>query len=221
VGVFSPPPEGTPPQLREWLAYLDRMSPEITSLVRSRNIYQTLREIVGSNPKVATPITLHNWISVNYAHTSAIAVRRMIDDDTDTVSMVRLLLDVRYHAESITREWHRTLYPGDKREADRRFAKHAGRRAKRLEKRVVQGQIDELMSCREELLPFINRRLAHYIPKEVAAPKLRQLHTAVDALERIWLYYDTLLRAGGLVTLLPYLQPGWKRPLTLPWISED
>jgi hypothetical protein len=93
---------------------------------------------VAANPKVATPNTLHDWISFNYTHASAIGVRRMTDRDKRSISMVRVLLDIRHDAESITREWHRTLD-----------------------------------------------------------------------------------RAGGLMTLMPVLVPGWMRPLAYPWIQDE
>ena len=203
MGASAPPSK--PPRLATWTDWLHRMNPEITWLLESMFVYKAVGDLLTTNPRVsASPDLFGRWYSYHYAHSASSGVRRMIDRDARSISLVRLLSDIRKHRTSITRAWHLSMYPPDRNNqhtADLTFSNIAGAGQPSLPAQVVQADLKLLEACRTAMGQYVDKRVAHHDGQtHVAPPRYKDLHDAIGTLDRVWTRYNTLLRAEGLST---------------------
>ena len=66
----------------------------------------------SNNPELNFDNIFYNWITNTYADSMAIGVRRLIDRTKGTISLWRLLNDMKNNAKYFSREWYLTMYDG-------------------------------------------------------------------------------------------------------------
>lgn len=88
---------------RRWRSWLERIYRDVIYLAHSKRIYAGLGEIVRANRKIQIPSDFHDWASRNYGISTALAIRRLTDDRSDSVSLVRLLSEMARSPEVLSR----------------------------------------------------------------------------------------------------------------------
>ena len=101
-------------------AWLGRLEQEVLNLTLDERIFWRLQEIIEQNSSLHVESEYFGWLGRMYVSGMSMAIRRQVDDDSRTDSMVRFLSRVKGAAGVISRSHYRSLYaPAQRGEADR------------------------------------------------------------------------------------------------------
>jgi len=212
-------------RLSKWL---DIIKENVTEAVINQHIFWEMQDIIRHNPQLQkTPSAFYQWMGAAFVHSSALAVRREVDRDPKSVSLVRFLTEVRDRPDLVSREYHRSLYDrlGDKELADdlarRTYDRHVGASATALDQNTVQQEIDSLQKTSKIIRHYANRAVAHYDTRGLSepVPSFADLGECLRVLETLVLRYMLLLKGASQSTLLPTFMYDWKAIFRIAWIG--
>jgi hypothetical protein len=188
-------------------------------------VYTRVGEIVMANPAIQSPGDVHVWLVRNYMESLAIGIRRLVDEDEDSLSLARLLLDISSHNKALTRGSYIHWFTGDAREAGHeQFDEHAGVGASYLPKEVPQRDFRRVKRAAREVVRITNRLIAHYHVdgrrRRVRSIPFDEVHAAVHEIEQVFLKYRVLLTAKYSDRLLPTWMYDWTVVFRQPWIED-
>jgi len=208
----------------KWLRWLGELGSEAGEILSSREIYIEVRNIIASNPEIKANNRLYHWMSINYIHTAVIRVRRLLDKDPRSVSLVRLLNSMKEHRHLLTREAHVALYTNEPIElqANGTFDRLAGENERIYPEERLSGDLKNLDGLWTKVEPFANKRISHLddVSDIGPLPKFSDLDAVIDEIERQLKKYCLLLEAKTYISLQPVPQWDWKAVLRVPWIAE-
>lgn len=180
--------------------------------------------------------TVLEWIQKMHAHSAAVAVRKQVDRDPDSVSMRGLLEVIAPSANLIAREEYLARAKSDRDPAtdlgrleleDRqqilgeRFDNLAGVGAAHLTDAAVRADLTRLDVAAAQVRDFVRKTIAHRDRKwTVTPPTWAELNAAIDILEQLVRRYNELLDASHAPQLVPTYQYDWKAVFRIPWIDE-
>jgi hypothetical protein len=140
--------------------------------------------------------------------------------DTRSVSMARLLTDIRQHPSALCRETYLRHFPAHLQEmADAQFSRFAVIGAPHIDPEVPRRDLEQLKQSAERVGRFVNKRVAHTdLDGESASATYGDLKSCIDLLEKLTVQYHNLL-TGECVDLLPTILTPWKNVFREPWIA--
>jgi hypothetical protein len=184
---------------RQWRAWIQRIHSELDYQNISRRTFEGVGKIVLANPKVQEPSHFHEWLGRNYGLASAAAVRRLTDNRSDSISLVRLLTQISQDPAVLSRKSFVSMYPRSMRElAHHKFNQCTGsQNSLYLPKKIVDTDLKEVRRVSARLRQFVNKRLAHLDQRNNLRklPTFNDLHSVMKTLERIGSKYRFLLTA--------------------------
>ena len=90
---------GLETRLPEWLSWLERIEKDVRRLLMDRHIFKETMTIVEANPATYNPNDFVDWFTSQYGNLATIRVRQQVDHRKDSVSLYRLLDDLRSRAQ--------------------------------------------------------------------------------------------------------------------------
>lgn len=209
-------------RLGVWRERLEELSHLVTDLVQRRAVWWTLQAVFHNNPTLP-PSGLFDFIAINYMESESIGVRRLLDNDGRTSSLMVLLLDLQRSVELLTRDrfvvasgWRDQVF------ASSRFDRFVGEPGHvHVPASRVQSDIDMLRNASAVVKKYSDKRIAHWdkTPPNTL-PTFSDLHNAVAAIATVfhgWYGFIT----GSDLSLLPTPVYDWFAPLRVPWIRGD
>jgi len=209
---------------RKWRRWLTRIEDELTRLVISREIFTGVRDIVLPNPKIQNPSDFHDWLIHNYFATTSVAIRRLTDEDSRSVSLTRFLKDLEKHSAAVTRLSHVCRYPAWIKEAGNTCFDHlAGRGRQSLDPAIPHGDLEQIRDAEKRIRRFVNKRIAHLDKRNrrFRPQQFNELDSVIGVLERMFLKYKLLLTARDATTLVPTWTYEWRSIFREPWIRDS
>jgi len=215
--------------LKKWSEWLRAIRVDVRSLLLSRQIFWEIQKIVRANAKLQEQPGLFNrWLATNYVVAATVGIRRQLDRDPRSVSMVRLLTEVEVTLEErpdiLSRaNFVKNYHPALREAAERHYDELVGAGEQRVDVAFVRSDLDRFCAAvaTETIREFVNKRAAHW--DEIADDpkvKLGEVDTALDVLSGLVDKYSLLLTGSG-GTIEPQLLPGWKGVFTMPWIEPS
>lgn len=214
----------TPDQMYEsWLEQLELIIQDVYSLHHHRHLYREVRDMaVAAN---LPPSAFFDALGLWYASSQAAALRRLVDRRRDTISLVRLLDDLRRNPSVLSRERHVELWGDD------RFFKAEGHRnydrfsmpasPNRLHQAAVADDIAAVDTSVERVQHYVNDHVAHRAAQQTTEiPTFAELHEAIDAVSEVVQKYASLLKAEILAELEPVIQYDWLAPFRRAWLTQ-
>lgn len=211
------------PRVAKWRRWLCRIEKELIVLAQSRAIYSEVVEMVGSNPAINRGNRFYDWISGNFVEAFLMGVRRQLDRDKNSVSLMKLLQDIRQQSCLLNQEFHSTLYqPEMTHLAQATFEKAIGTPATHLPMAMVVEDIDALEEISALHKTYIDRHVAHSDRRQtgVAMATYGDLYGAGETMEKLFSKYYLLLCGADYRSLLPVVEYDWKAIFRVPWIAE-
>jgi hypothetical protein len=208
-----------------WDKWFEELEAQARQLFTQRHIYYEVREIVRNNSRIQKPTDFFFWLSVWYASSMTVAVRKQSDNSRDSVSYRRLLEDIKAHPEVISRtRFKQRFVDGNYREhlADLDFDRYVGAGREHIDPAVVQSEIDELEAKTAKIRHYVNKRVAHHDKKEFKAiPQYSDLDEAIDYIGSLYKRYFLIFRCLDPRELLPHWGYDWKGVFRHPWLSGE
>jgi len=208
-----------PQRLAKWQRWQGQIEHELVSLLGSRQIYKSYGEIVTGNEAVQKGGPLfHNWIVDNYVTYVAMAIRRQADTDSDSVSLARLISDIRDHPESMTRVAHVAFYENFIVEGygDRAFTANAGP-GDYIDPTIAEKDLEELREVSLSVSQLASRTIAHKSTRQVPELTFNDIDECIEVIKKIAQKYILLLSAAH--NVLEPVMDDWQTIFTMKWIK--
>jgi hypothetical protein len=217
---------------RRWRRDIVLIEESVRDLVIDDHLFRSSMEILNKNDRMLVRgQTGHQWILRTYGRNVVVGIRRMLDSDRRSLSLVNLLRQVGAHnrvlcLQRFTRSYLRYRHDreGWRETAQHEFQDLVGDQ-EFITKRQVRADLAQLARHWRKLERVTHKRIAHYEPRRRIGkePLWSDIHGAIEALERMVIRYLWLLRQVDMRRgLLPfeYRQGGrFFRELEAFWAS--
>lgn len=162
-----------------------------------------------------------------FVHSTVLAVRRQVDSDRNSVSIMRFLRELQKYPELISRSYHEALYSRPEYSVDfalsaarHTYDRYVGPNANVLDVNTIQNEVQRLKTSSEKIHHYADRVVAHYDSRGLTqeTPKFDDVSDCLRLIEELVLRYVLLLKGAWQDSLLPTFQYDWKRVFRLTWI---
>lgn len=216
-------PRDPDPSFEEWASEIEDLGQAVTYLVQKRADWWTLQQVFANNPTLP-PSGLFDFIVSNYLESASVGVRRLVDTDNRTNSLMRLLLRIRDHPELLTRRryidtrgWITNIEDYESEQFDQ-FVGEPGHL--HVPRQCIQDDIDHLKEASSLVKQYVDKQIAHMdkTPPD-KLPTYGDLHDAIGEIETVFKRWYVFLRACD-ISVLPIQIYNWFAPLMVPWITD-
>jgi hypothetical protein len=209
---------------RAWAFDLKTISQNVRSLHLGSLVFWDIQKIIGENPKTQTHGLFNRWMATNYAVATAIGIRRQLDMDSRSVSLMGLLSTIGKtvcgRPNILSRENFIENYPLKLRQAaEAEFDRLVRTNAERVEVSAVCRDMSRLDTATRNVKSFANKRAAHWDRQNVGKAQLGDLDVALKMLIELVKKYGKLI-TGYAPSVEAKLTREWKSVLTVPWIAQ-
>jgi hypothetical protein len=210
-------------ELRKWLAEL---WPKLRQLRLDHHIFSEVQATIASNPALHHSSHFYEWLRNMYVSGMTMAIRRLMDDDKRTRSLLQFLLRVRSDRDAVSRERYRQLYVDRNNYSEGYMSRYvedtydgcvgSGHAEPPIQQ--VQGQIDELRKRTHLFIELGNKVIGHsdVVPPSTV-PTFAEVDDVISSMEKILQYYNQLLTAAHRSVDISW-QYDWKAIFRVPWI---
>lgn len=146
---------------RRWIKTIDQVI--FDSIREDKVVFDGYYALVESNSAISSPWNFHQWALHNHGRSLMLQVRKLVDPDSRTYSVRKLLGEIANSPRTITRRSFFAAYPRHHRDiAAKNWAKYTGGiKVDRLPKSVPLRDIDLLKRLSERICTLVNRDIAH------------------------------------------------------------
>lgn len=211
--------------IAKWRDQLKRVEVEIVTLHHSRSIYRRLFKIVDANPRIQKPNALYEWLHLSYVTYASTAIRRLIDDHKDAVSLSNLVRSMSANESVITRKWFVSRYTEPLCKTDypsRDFDNLVGVGRSTVEGGDLKRRLDQIRSLSSRVVDYVDKLVAHTdrkLPDKL--PTYGDLDKAIDAVGELFEHLHLLINQASLLSLEPVETFPWERLFEEPWIVRS
>jgi hypothetical protein len=176
---------------------------EILELVEDHDIYWKVQHVIQGNARLLSArSSFLDMMNDGFAHSTALRVRRIVDTDHRTISLLRLLRDLVSYPELL----------GGK-----------------VEEGELENDIRELEESTKKIKEYVDQFVAHHDRAPTAdTPINRELTRAIEAISRLFRKYygalmntDIELRISHLEDPLAIFRCSWIAPQRTPDARDD
>jgi hypothetical protein len=193
---------------------------EVQQLLVAEHIFWGTQKMIKHNKKLHKPSAYYQYMGDAHASMVLTGIRRQIKIDSQSISLARLLSEIRDNCEKISRDYYRELYVGSTVEdlAGVDFDRLAGKGSSHYLKNRATRDLNALKSRARECEAFADRRIAHRDTREpTTVPTFSNASRAIKLMDRLWCKYNLLLNANHTDTLMPTFQYDWAEAFNVPW----
>ncbi|MBV8459918.1 MAG: hypothetical protein JO009_03415 [Candidatus Eremiobacteraeota bacterium] len=227
------------PTVKRWREDMEIIGKALSSdLQLHRQVYEELGHIIAANPRLREGNVFMECLFRWYVAHALVAIRREIDATKRTISLVRLLEEIKRNRAELTRRKHRLLHSGSEDVPpppndifvttllDRGYDEFADATGDALDAGKIQADIDALKAATARLETYTNETITHRNRERATHPErfanedplhMKDVHDAIDVVEAIVKRYIALLTGAGYSTLNPVMQYDWTEIFTFAW----
>lgn len=192
------------------------------NLLVNRSIYRKLGEIWKNNQALHQPSVFYDFLAETYVAYVVVAVRRLVDGTGGTVSLRKLLDDVRLHATLLTREWFvaRTRDDRLKARASQWFDRYGGENGRCVAKKLIERDVQKLESATKTVVDFGNENIAHSRRQAMGGVlTYGEIDASIDVVVETLCHYYLLVNHATLHVEGPVILDNWTI-FTIPWVER-
>lgn len=212
--------------LKKWNGWFDAAYNDVVTVHFYRKLYRDVGSMVNANPAIQKPNSFYAFLAQGYVTLVLVIIRRQATKRDDSFSLARLLSDISKHPALVSRERFHRFYAGkgfEEQQIDSDFesAGVEGGRAS-IDPASVLSDLAALAEATAPLKKYTDKTIAH-IDKHKwteAIPTFGDIDAAIDMLASICRKYSVLLRAEGIASFEPFIEPDWEDVFTVPWIAN-
>ena len=217
---------------KKWRRWLPRLKDDISNLYHDLQIYKDLVEIIKANPETLNPPVFFNWAENNFLAIFCVGIRRLADTDLRSISLYRLLQEISWRPDIVSRRSYVMLQSRRGINASRykdilnpfnAFDEVAVKDKSRISEKLVKRDLDDLKKVEDRIKLLVDKRIAHHAPLSQIRkfPKKRQIEEALEFYDHLLAKYYTLLTGEGYSTFYATPQYDWRIVFQRPWMSSD
>ena len=213
-----------------WQERFDQIHKELMYLMTTRRKFEDIREMFNANTRLnAIGSQPYRWILGMWGRDAVIAVRRELDNDTNTICLGTLLDEMASRPEVLTRARYMAFMRKSEQFLidlnDKAFTKRGVVKPTTdpsqdyMDPAVIKADRKSLDKAAKPVLEYANRLVAHRTPTiDKLEVTIKQINDAIDAIEPVFQKYHVIMTGSSLMRLEPYNQgDDWRRTFTFPW----
>ena len=212
-------------RLTKWILWINEIRSDTENMLLNMEIHRQYLEIVRLNKEIQSPPDFHEWTMRNYGSYIVMAIRRQLDNDSDVVSLRRLLSEMKRFPQVLSKQWFRSLYKSATETihiplesfADGDFEENAGN-MEHFDPSIADVDILRLETLGKSIIRYANKQIAHRT-KVKTIITFSEINKFLDEFESIVKKYVLLLTASGYSSLIPVPQYDWLTIFTKAWIK--
>jgi AbiU2 len=209
-------------RVRKWKRWIENeIRAEVLGMNNQRAIYEEVGRIVKENGELP-PSHFFNFLRDTYGATQALAVRRQAEVGTRVISLATLLAEIAGDPERLSREWFLSHYDSYARAevgVPVWAEKFGGNVGDHVDPDLVRADLGELRGGTAKTKDLVDKHLAHTDKKPLKnPPTFKELHDAVETVNKQFQKYVLLLTVSSYATLVPVAQYDWLAIFREPWI---
>lgn len=206
-------------KIDKWRRWMSNINDELIQLFGSRQIYREYGRIVSRNTRVdKTGAVFHRWVIDNYVTYIAMAIRRQADLDSHSISLAKLIYDIKEHPEALKRTDFVALYKNMSVDfAERDFSELAGK-GEYMDSTIAQADYERLITVSKDVYDLASRSFAHKSTRVSPKVTFNDVDRCLEEIKSIAKKYE-LLMTGSSLEHEPVIAQDWQ-DIFLPWIEE-
>src|SRR5688572_19784180 len=95
------------------LAMLKTLEEQLHRLRDDQRMWNRVQKIIAANPDLHKPSDFYRWMRDMYVSGIAMAIRRLVDDDPDSISFINFLKLIKQFPGVVSRDRYRKLFHGE------------------------------------------------------------------------------------------------------------
>ncbi len=207
-----------------WARIIRRISDEHIGQAWSNYMFRLLRAVFTVNRLLAqSGGFLVNWIVANYVDSTLMLLRRELDRQEGTESLLQLLYDMIDHPTVVTRARFVARWPAGRWLADNAFSEYAGSStAEHIAPDMIRADLARLEEA-EALRVHAERTRAHRTPQQGIDDRgmtFEELHKALLTVRSVVGKYREVLGVGSMTQWQPVAQFNPIEPFLHPWVDD-
>jgi hypothetical protein len=210
---------------RDWIS--GRVRDNVLRLHQQRVVWDGMQEVIAHNPHIPRYSVLWEYLFDTYTISQAAAIRRLGETQENSASLAQLLEQIGAGKEAVTRVWWLSGWATNWNQLDegnRRFDALAGVGAAEFPAQQATDDLDQLGQRAAKVKCFVDRYVAHIDRRGLDledAPKLEELHDAIDHIRELYIrYHELLTRGTDARSELSLDISNWRDPLKLAWVHS-
>ena len=206
-----------------WNDLAEQLWTEIQHLAHMDDVFWQIQAIISANADVNKAEVFQDWIGYSYVYTMAVGLRRLVDRTKGTVSLVRLLEDLKRNCTLLTRERYISL------SEELFFREHAMQWWDELtgggQGHVTRARINEMLKELKGASSAGERYANDYVTHHAECthpnpPSFKEVRQALAVAARTCRWCIRLLRADDVGSPVPVLISDWLKSLSVPWLRD-
>jgi len=166
------------------------------SIRKDKLLFDNYYALVESNEAIRSPWNFHQWVLQNHGRSLMLQVRKLVDRDSRTYSLRKLLGDIANSPGSITKRSFVAAYPKHHRDiAAVNWAKYiGGANVLQLPKSVPLQDIERLKRLSKRICTLVNQDIAH-----LARSRRRRITNFDELYDLLWKLVSLAAKYGDLL----------------------
>ena len=211
------------PRLGKWIRWLDDIKIDVQKLLIYKHIFHELQGIISNNKDIQKPSVFYQYVADTYVAYVTIGIRRQVKCDSTSISLVRLLSEIKDTPYLLSRTYYKNLYLSNpyKDLADKHFDRIVGSGNQHIQIKTVEHDLSGLNKTATIIEEYADKKIAHHdkrAPKKI--PRFTDVNTCLNTLDKTCCRYHKIFHATGYQTFMPTFQYDWKEIFREPWIKK-
>jgi hypothetical protein len=191
-----------------WQRWIKRIYNSAALLLLDDYIFNKSLEASREGGLIKPSNEVYKWVIRTYISHSTVGIRRLLDMDKRTYSLLLLLNEIENKSNIITRDFFIKSYPRRLRElAIIDFNNIAGSSENYLPQKIVRKDLIKLWSISNIIKPIVNKVIAHRERKSKSLLKIsfKNIHKSITTISDMCIRYNLILNQEGTDSLLPVI----------------
>ncbi len=203
----------------KWQRWLNDVKQQMRSLFWSRQIFNETIEVIRANPLLPQENSFYGAMQMWYAASVLSGIRRQLKSSDQSISLVRILEEIRDQPALLSRTRWRTLHVGTSipiSMVDLSFTRLVGN-GETVDSASVEADLVSLKAIAQKCEAYTDKRVAHHdrgLDPEL--PTYNDLNATLSALDELFQKYYLLVTGDNALTEAN-IAYNWKQVFHHPW----
>ena len=205
-------------RFKQWGEWIMMIHSEVEEAVIRRVIFVEIRQMIDRNPRIQRHSAFYEWMAGTYGDSMLMAMRRQVDHNKQSISLIGLLTAIERHPQALSRaNFLAQLPPQMHVFGNARFDLDIGADSAHIDAKTVADDLAVLRGVTDIVWHYGTKRVAHFdAVGPTSVPTFKELDEALDLIVGLFVRYLRLLRQ--LTYEPPQFTYDWKGIFREPWI---
>lgn len=205
-----------------WADWMEKIQNDLQEIVDYQQIYRYFINTVNANLQHINDnqgSVFCDFIRKCYGTYAASGIRRHSKNGDESISLMKLLDQLKKSANQFTYQFHLEQYPlkDDGIEWQKKTFEYFSEDGNSLSEEIIEEDIQTVKDIAGKVSKYVDRAVAHLDKRGIKEDiTYKDITDSVDLFNKITCKYIGLITSEGYETLQPSIQGNWKKIFTVP-----